>query len=336
MKLIYLRKCFVRRGSFGIHFRNLFLSAPSFNSEYMSRNLLQWLRRTRMHEGMIWGTYFKHRRKELRERFPQIGRVGTSKTIMTYLLIRKLMDDGLNFYILSEKDGRYHPIQDKDLFGHFYVEIILFVFPNNQVDRYTIDCYCSRRLCRNPYIEIPAFHFRISFKQWPEMDVVDFIEHVPEFFTKWNQEMWTIEHEITKIQKKKEMKKLREKLMGMRCLESYIQLRYQGLCEMKEDRITVIVPLNNGHDLTVRTPFLYYIPNWWERIEEMVNAFNEYFTEQIDKGLINLGPFSKEFICYSNNQWYDSSFRRVHKEDLEALSKKKGWRKWCPITVEIA
>ena len=95
----------------------------------MSRNLLQWLKRTRMDEGMIWNTYFKHRNKELRERFPQIGRIGTSKTIMTYLLIRKLTDDGLNFYILSEKDGRYHPIQDEDLFGHFYVETI-FSFSN--------------------------------------------------------------------------------------------------------------------------------------------------------------------------------------------------------------
>lgn len=302
----------------------------------MSKNLLQWLKRTRMDEGMIWNTYYKHRKRELRERFPQIGRIGTSKTIMTYLLIRKLTDDGLNFYILSEEKGVFLPIQDKDLFGHFYVETIRFVFPNNQVDRYTINCYCSKRLCQNPYIEVPAFHFQINFKQWPEKDVVDFIEHVPEFFPKWNREMNTIGHEILKIQKKKEMKKLRAKLMEMRNLESYIQLKYQGLCEMKEDWITVIVPLCNGHDLTVRTPFLYHIPNWWERIEEMVNAFYEFFMKQIDEGIIGLRFSPKEFICYSNNQWYDGSIRRIHQEDLEALAKKKGWRKWCPIMVRIA
>ena len=302
----------------------------------MSRNLLQWLKRTRMDEGMIWNTYYKHRKRELRERFPQIGKIGTSKTIMTYLLIRKLTDDGLNFYILSEEKRVYLPIQDKDLFGHFYVETIRFVFPNNQVDRYTINCYCSKRLCQNPYIEVPDLHFRVSFKQWPEKDVIDFIEHVPEFFPKWNREMKIIYHEIPKIQKREEMKKLRAKLMGMRNLESYIQLRYQGLCELDEDRITVIVPLYNKHDLTVSAPFLYYIPNWWERIQEMVDAFYEYFMKQIDEGLIDLGPFAKEFICYSNNQWCDGSFRRVHREELEALSKKKGWRKWCPISVKIA
>ncbi len=301
----------------------------------MSRNLLQWLKRTRMDEGMIWNTYYKHRKKELRERFPHIGRIGTNKTIMTYLLIRKLTDDGLNFYVLSEEKGVYLPIQSEDLFGHFYVETIRFVFPNDWVDRYTINCYCSRRLCQNPFIEVPAFHFRISFRQWPEKDVIDFIEHVPEYFPKWNREMGIIGHEIPKIQKRKEMNKLRAKLMGMRCLESYIQSRYQGLCELEEDGITVIVPLCNGHDLTVTTPFLYYIPKWWERIEEMVNAFYGYFSEQIDKGLIDLGMFPKEYMCYSNNQWYEEFYTRFYCEELEALSKKKGWRKWCPITVKI-
>ena len=287
-----------------------------------------------MDEGMIWNNYYKHRKKELRERFPQIGRIGTSKTVMTYLLIRKLMDDGLNFYVHSEKGG-YLPIQAEDLFGHFYVETIRFVFPNDRVDRYTINCYCSRRLCKNPYIEVPAFHFRISFKQWPEKDVVDFIDHVPEFFTKWNQDMYIIYHEIPKIQKRKEMNKLRAKLMGMRNLESYIQSRYQGLCKLDDDRIRVIVPLCNGHDLTVNAPFLYYIPKWWERIEEMVNAFYGYFSEQIDKGLIDLGMFPKEYMCYSNNQWYEEFYTRFYCEELEALSKKKGWRKWCPIRVKI-
>ena len=301
----------------------------------MSRNLLQWLRRTRMDEGMIWNNYYKHRKKELRERFPQIGRIGTNKTIMTYLLIRKLTDDGLNFYVLSEEKGVYLPIQSEDLFGHFYVETIRFVFPNDWVDRYTINCYCSRRLCQNPFIEVPAFHFRISFKQWPEKDVIDFIEHVPEYFPKWNREMKIIYHEIPKIQKRKEMNKLRAKLMGMRCLEPFIQSRYLGLCEMEEDRITVIVPLYNGHDLTVTTPFLYYIPKWWKRIEEMVNAFYGYFSEHIDKGLIDLGMFPKEYMCYSNNQWYEEFYTRFYCEELEALSKKKGWRKWCPITVKI-
>ena len=288
-----------------------------------------------MDEGMIWNNYYKHRKKELRERFPQIGRVGTSKTIMTYLLIRKLMEDGLNFYILSEKDGRYHPIQAEDLFGHFYVETIRFVFPNDRVDRYTINCYCSRRLCKNPYIEVPAFHFRISFKQWPEKDVVDFIDHVPEFFTKWNQDMYIIYHEIPKIQKRKEMNKLRAKLMGMRNLESYIQSRYQGLCKLDDDRIRVIVPLCNGHDLTVNAPFLYYIPKWWERIQEMVDAFYKFFMKRICEGNIDLELFRRELTCYSNNQWYEEFYTRFYCEELEALSKKKGWRKWCPIRVKI-
>lgn len=31
-----------------------------------------------MDEGMIWNNYYKHRKKELRERFPQIGRIGTN------------------------------------------------------------------------------------------------------------------------------------------------------------------------------------------------------------------------------------------------------------------
>lgn len=301
----------------------------------MSRNLLQWLKRTRMNEGMIWNTYYKHRKKELRERFPQIGRIGTNKTIMTYLLIRKLTDDGLNFYVLSEEKGEYLPIQGEDLFGHFYVETIRFIFPNDWVDRYTINCYCSRRLCPNPFIEVPAFHFRISFRQWPEKDVIDFIDHVPEFFPKWNREIRIIGHEIPKIQKRKEMNKLRAKLMGMRCLESYIQSRYQGLCEMKEDMITVIVPLCNGHDLTVTTPFVDYIPNWWERIEEMVNAFYGYFSERICEGNIDLELFRRELTCYSNNQWYEEFYTRFYCEDLEALSKKKGWRKWCPIRVKI-
>lgn len=301
----------------------------------MSKNLLQWLRRTRMDEGMIWRNYYKHRRRELRERFPQIGKIGTSKTIMTYLLMRKLMDDGLNFYILSEKKG-YIPIQSEDLFGHFYVETIRFVFPNNRVYKYTINCYCSKRLCKNPVIEIPAFHFQICFKQWHEKEVIDFIEHVPEFFSKWNQEMYIIEHEIPKIQKMWEMKKLRSKLMGMRKLESYIESRYQGVCELEEDKITVIVPLNNGHDLTLRTPFLYHVPNWWERIIEMVNALYGYFKQQIDEGFLVWGYLPKEFICYSNNQWYEEFYTRFYREDLEALSKKKGWRKWCPIKVEIA
>ena len=287
-----------------------------------------------MEEGMIWNNYYKHRKKELRERFPQIGRIGTSKTVMTYLLIRKLMDDGLNFYVLSEKVG-YLPIQAEDLFGHFYVETIRFAFPNDRVDRYTINCYCSRRLCKNPYIEVPAFHFRISFKQWSEKDLIDFIDHVPEFFPKWNREIRIIGHEIPKIQKRKEMNKLRAKLMGMRNLESYIQSRYQGLCELDEDRIRVIVPLCNGHDLTVNAPFLYYIPKWWERIQEMVDAFYEYFMKRICEGNIDLELFRRELTCYSNNQWYEEFYTRFYCEDLDALSKKKGWRKWCPITVKI-
>ena len=67
----------------------------------------------------------------------------------------------------------------------------------------------------------------------------------------------------------------------------------------------------------------------------MVNAFYGYFSEQIDKGLIDFEPFSNEFVCYSKNQWYDGYFTRVHQEGLEALSKKKGWRKWYPIRVKI-
>ena len=157
-----------------------------------------------------------------------------------------------------------------------------------------------------------------------------------ERFPKWNREIRIIGHEIPKIQKRKEMNKLRAKLMGMRCLESYIQSRYQGLCELDEDRIRVIVPLYNKHDLTVNAPFLYYIPKWWERIQEMVDAFYEYFMKRICEGNIDLELFRRELTCYSNNQWYEEFYTRFYCEDFEALSKKKGWRKWCPITVEIA
>ena len=289
-----------------------------------------------MEEGMIWRTYYKHRRRELRERFPQIGRIGTNMKVMTYLLIRKWMDDGLNYYILSEEKGKYVPIQSVDPFGNYYVESISYVFPNGWLDKYTINCYCSKRLCRNPYIEVPALHFRISCKQWSENDVIDFLDHLPEFFLKWNREMKLIEHEIPKIQKMCEMKKLRSKLLGMRKLESYIQSRYQGLCELKDGWITVIVPLSNGHNLTFTIPFLYHIPNWWERIQEMVNAFTGYFQKQIDEGLLDLDSLTKWFICYSNNQWFDGYFARIHNDGLEALSKKKGWRKWCPMRLDIS
>lgn len=303
----------------------------------MSRNLIQWLRRTRMTKSMIWKTYFKHRRQELRERFPQCRRSGTSTNFMTYLQIRTNLGDGLYYCIFSEDKHTYIPIDTYDFFSHYYVEKICFEFQDDGLTTYVIKCYCRKQLCSNPIVEIPRLDFLISIKYWSPKEACDFIEILPQFFDKWRKELWTLYLEISKIMKMREMKMLRSELLGMRKIESYVESRYMGFCEKNEEEVSVTVALSDGHDLTITSQFVYYYPNWWERTLEIVDAFVAYFECQIKDNGLNRLSIPCKLNCFDGQQWFDSFTYQDLPEDLVALTaSKKKWRKWMPMVVEIA
>ena len=344
MKLILLNDAFVWSCSFGIHFRNLFLSAPSFNSEYMSRNLLQWLKRTRMEEGMIWNTYFKHRRQELRERFPQCGKRGTNANHLTVLQFRSIIGKGVNYYYVNSIYGDTMeistPVDAKNIPDDYYVKAIRFEFPKDSEERYMINCYCCEWEYHDPVIELPDFHFRMSIKYWWAVEIRDFIEHVNKFFPQWREEVQLIEHEVPKIEKLRRMRQIRSERMRLRTFEPFIESCHQGLCEIKEGRLYVIVPLSNGRDLSIEMPVQTHNQDWWEKIQAMVSAIVELFETQIAENRFNWSPHLREVICTSRTCGYwgfDSwRYKWIRREDLEGLfRKKKTWRKYMPITVKM-
>lgn len=290
-----------------------------------------------MDEGMIWNTYFRHRRQELREWFLQCRRSGTCTKKLTYLQARTILGDGLHYYIRSENKD-YIPIEPYDFVSPYFVEKICFEFLDDGLTTYVINCYCRKQPCKNPVVEIPRLHFWFYIKYWWPSEVRDFIEVLPQFFDKWREEMRTINHEIPKIRKKWEMKKLRAELLGKRKIESYVLSRYEyyGGCGFYDERIWVTVPLSDGHDMDIMTEFVYYWPDWVERTLEVVDAFVEYFECKIkDKGE-DWMPVKAAVECEDGKKWYRYSGDWEIPEDLKALTaSKKRWLKLMPIEIEI-
>lgn len=298
-----------------------------------------------MDEGMIWKTYFKHRRQELRERFPQCGRRGSEANRLTVLQFRKIMGKGLNYFYINlnnwDKPEKAMPIDAQKLPGDYYVRAIRFGFLNDSVKRYVINCYCSDWYCYNPVIEIPAFHFRMIVKYWWPGEVCDFIEHVPEYFPQWREEIRLIEQEVPKIEKLNRMKQIRSERMGLRTIEPFIESRLQGQCEISEGWLHITVPLSNARILTIKMPIQSHNHDWWEKIQAMVSAIVELFETQIAENRFNWESPTMEVLCtpkecgHKENLWWSSKW--VRREDLEGLfRKKKTWRKYLPITVKIA
>ena len=167
---------------------------------------------------MIWNTYFKHRRWELHKKFPLCGRSKSTKPL-TCLMVRTILGDGIDCFILS-RDKDYTPIAPYDFDSHYYVERICFEFPSEDVAIWTVKCYCRKRPCSRPIVAVRRFRFWFSIKNWSPKEACDLIEILPQFFDKWSKEMWTINHEIPKIKKMREIKMLRSELLGMRKIES--------------------------------------------------------------------------------------------------------------------
>ena len=303
----------------------------------MSRNLLQWLSRTRMEEGMIWNTYFRHRRQELRETFPQCRGKGTSTNFMTYLQIRTILGDGLHYYILSENKD-YVPIDPYDFYSPYFVEKICFEFLDDGLTNYVINCYCRKKLCPNPTVEIPRLHFWINIKYWSPMEARDFIETLPQFFDQWREELRTLNREIPKIGKKWNMRRIRAEFLGKRKIQSYILSRYDYWvdCWMLDERVWLSIPLSDGHDIEVETEFVYYFPDWVERTMEVVDAFVEYFECKIRDEGADWMPVSTDIEWVDGKKWNIYAGDWEIPEDLKALvASKKRWRKLMPIEVKI-
>lgn len=303
----------------------------------MSRNLLQWLKRTRMDEGMIWNTYFRHRRQELREWFPQCRGKGTSTNFMTYLQIRTILGDGLHYYILSENKD-YVPIEPYDFYSPYFVEKICFEFLDDGLTNYVINCYCRKKLCPNPTVEIPGLHFWNNIKYWSPMEARDFIEMLPRFFDQWSEEVRTLNREIPKIGKKWNMRRIRAESLGKRKIQSYILSRYDYFvdCGVYDEKIWVVVPLSDGHDIMFWSEFVYYFPDWVERTMEVVDAFVEYFECKIKDNGEDWMPVSADIECMDGKKWCNYSKNWEIPEDLKALAAdKRRWRKLMPIELEI-
>ena len=276
---------------------------------------------------MIWNTYFKHRRWELQKKFPLCGRSKSTKPL-TYLMVRTILGDGIDYFILS-RDKDYTPIAPYDFDSHYYVERICFEFPSEDVAIWTVKCYCRKQPCSRPIVAVRRFRFWFSIKNWSPKEACDLIEILPQFFDKWSKEMWTINHEIPKIKKMREIKILRLVLLGKREIES----RYQGQFELDEKEFAVTIPLNDEHDLIVRTDFVYHIPDWLERTLEIVDTFVKYFECHDDwYWMIDIG----RLICTGrNNRWFNL-YGYCIPEDLKALTaNKKKWLKLMPMSVEI-
>ena len=291
-----------------------------------------------MDEGMIWNTYFKHRRQELRERFPQCRRRrGTCTKKLTYLQIRTDLGDELHNYILSE-NKEYLPIELYDFVSHYFVEKICFEFLDDDLTTYVINCYCRKQRCPNPVVEIPRLNFWFNINHWWPSEVRDFIETLPQFFVKWKEEMWTLNHEIPKIRKKWEMRKIRSELLGQRKIKSHVWSRYKsvGLCLMYNEKVCVQVPLSDGHGLGIETKFVYYYADWVERTVEVVDALVDYFECQIEKNGCEWMPDKADVECEDGKEWTKYSGDWEIPEDLKALTaSKKRWLKLMPLEVEI-
>ena len=260
-----------------------------------------------MDEGMIWNTYFRHRRQELRETFPQCRGKGTSTNYMTYLQIRTILGDGLHYYILSENKD-YVPIEPYDFYSPYFVEKICFEFLDDGLTNYVINCYCRKKLCPNPTVEIPRLHFWYNIKYWSPMEARDFIEMLPRFFDQWSEEVRTLNREIPKIGKKWNMRRIRAESLGKRKIQSYILSRYDYFvdCGVYDEKIWVVVPLSDGHDIMFWSEFVYYFPDWVERTMEVVDAFVEYFECKIKDNGEDWMPGSRRnwFCLQGQSSWF--------------------------------
>lgn len=173
-------------------------------------------------------------------------------------------------------------------------------------------------------------------EKWSSKEACDFIEILLQFFNKWSKEMWTINHEIPKIKKMREIKMLRSELLGMRKIESYIEARYQGECEKNEEEVSVTVQLNEMYYLCITTQIACYIPDWWERTLEIVDAFVEYLECQIKDNDLIWMPYCCVLNCIDGHHWKNSYSIWGIPEDLKALTaSKKKWHKLMPMLVEI-
>ena len=105
-----------------------------------------------MKRGMIWNTYFRHRKKDLCKMFPQCGRRGTFFAYMTVLRFRAVMGRGINYYYVYNKKCQQYgswdsvekiePMSDSEIPDNYYVKAIRLEFLGDSVDRYMINCYC--------------------------------------------------------------------------------------------------------------------------------------------------------------------------------------------------
>ncbi len=300
-----------------------------------------------MKRGMIWNTYFRHRKKDLCEMFPQCGRRGTFFAYMTVLRFRAVMGRGINYYYVYNKKCQQYgswdsvekiePMSDSEIPDNYYVKTIRLEFLGDSVDRYMINCYCCKWKYADPVIEIPALNLKMNIRYWWPNEVRDFIEHVHVFFPRWREETRLIEHEIPKIEKMREMNKIRSERLGMRNFESFIESRYQGMCEIEEGKLYVVVPLCSGRTISFRMPIRHHIPDWWERCQEIVSAIVEHFQTEIVEGRFEWRWVPLQIACEtggcSRRNMNNYSWREF--DELDGLFKKRSWRKCLPITVEI-
>ncbi len=250
-------------------------------------------------------------------------------------MVRTILGDGLDYVVLSG-DKDYKPIEPYDFVSHYYVERICFEFPSEDAAVWTVKCYCRKQPCSRPIVAVPRFRFWFSIKNWLPKEACDFIEILPHFFDKWSKEMWTINHEIPKIKKMREIKMLRSEMLGMRKIESYIESRYQGECEKNEEEVSVTIQLNEKWFMCITTQIVCYIPNWWERTLEIVDTFVEYLESQIEDNNLFWVPYYCELNCNDGRHWYTSYLIWDITEDLKALTaSKKRWLKLMPMVVDI-
>ena len=214
------------------------------------------------------------------------------------------------------------------------------IFPDrNDLRKYHFVTSMSKEQVFNRDIRffIPELNIKLDFSRiyMNPQTKIDFLVHVHEYFEKWDMEKKLLDHEIPKRKKILEMQMLKSKTLGIRKIETSIELRYSGQSRIENDRIMVDVPLCNGHGISIELPARYGSSNWGDNAVELLTSIIDYAYSKAESGTEGMDKIQGRAYFGTRRRCMFEPRRHIpFWEDFPEKDRKR-WRKWMPIYINI-
>ena len=309
------------------------------------KRLLQWLRRTGWNEYDIRKQYESYMLAEMAERFqdrqddpviPYSAEEFAEALDKAGVILVDPMDEE-KMKTLSPSAIRQ--IRQVSQIRPFRYTIYTILPDRNDLSKYHFVTNMSKEellRCRFRFL-IPELDIDFFFYQTPmnPQRKIDFLAHVHEYFEKWDREKRLLDHEIPKRKKILEMQMLKSKTLGIRKIETSIELRYSGQSRIENDRVKVDVPLCNGHGLSIDLPARYDSPNWGDSAVELLTSIIDYVYCKAESGTEDMDKIQGSAYFGTRRRCMFEPRRHIpFWEDFPEKDRKR-WRKWMPIYINI-